>query len=113
MKKGRIMMLMLLTLAVGIVTGIFIGRNMPQETVLLIENTNIHSDLPDVTKMDINTASAAQLSNLPGIGVTLASRIVEYRAQNGNFLSVEDLMQVDGIGLKKYDQIKHLIKTGG
>ena len=113
MKKGRIVILVLLALSVGLVTGVFIGRNTHRETVLLIENTNAYSELPEDDRLDINTASAWQLSNLPGIGDTLAKRIVDYRLQYGNYISTEDLIDVEGIGVKKYDQIKHLIKVGG
>jgi len=48
-------------------------------------------------RLNLNTASTDQLEELPGIGKTLAGRIVEYREQNGLFESVEELILVDGI----------------
>ena len=60
-------------------------------------------------KIDINRAQAWLLEALPGIGPTLAQRIVDYRDQNGPFDRVEDLMEVDGIGQAKYDGLKDLI----
>lgn len=48
--------------------------------------------------VDINTASVSKLQSLPGIGASKAEAIVEYRNQNGNFKSVEDLKNVKGIG---------------
>ncbi len=60
-------------------------------------------------KIDINRAEVWLLEALPGIGPTLAQRIVDYRDQNGLFDRVEDLMEVDGIGQAKYDGLKDLI----
>lgn len=65
---------------------------------------------PPGGKININTATAAQLSDgLPGIGETLAGRIVEYRERNGPFRSAEDLRNVSGIGEKKYEAIRDLV----
>ena len=64
-------------------------------------------------KVNINTASARQLSDgLPGIGDTLAQRIVEYRAQHGPFKSVDGLKNVDGIGDKKLAEIRQTATVG-
>ena len=60
-------------------------------------------------KIDINRAEDWLLEALPGIGPTLAQRIVDYRNQNGPFDRVEDLMEVGGIGQAKYDGLKDLI----
>jgi competence protein ComEA len=60
-------------------------------------------------RININTASAAQLDSLPGIGEVLARRIIEYRQQNGDFQKPEDIMNVSGIGQSKYDDIKDMI----
>ncbi|KUK37203.1 MAG: competence protein ComEA [Thermacetogenium sp.] len=60
-------------------------------------------------KININTASAAELESLPGIGPTLAQRIVDYRSTHGPFKAPEDLMNVSGIGTGRYEQIKDLI----
>lgn len=49
-------------------------------------------------RININTASAADLEALPGIGEVLAQRIVDYRTQNGPFTSVDQLVDVSGIG---------------
>jgi comEA protein len=49
-------------------------------------------------KMLLNSASAAELAELPGIGEVLAARIIEYRQEHGGFSSVEELTEVYGIG---------------
>ncbi|MER3402842.1 MAG: DNA-binding protein [Armatimonadota bacterium] len=59
--------------------------------------------------LDINRATADELEQLPGIGPTLAQRIVEYRQQVGRFQSVDDLRNVRGIGPKRLEQIRPLI----
>jgi len=63
----------------------------------------------DDGKININTASQTELTDLPGIGNTIASRILQYRQQHGNFRSIEEIMNVSGIGEKRYEAIRELI----
>jgi len=60
-------------------------------------------------KIDLNRAEAWLLEALPGIGKTLAQRIVAYRQQNGPFQNTNQLTKVEGIGTATYEQIKQLI----
>ena len=60
--------------------------------------------------ININQASASELSTLPGIGQTKANQIVTYRESNGNFSSIEEIKNVSGIGDGIYNQIYKLIK---
>lgn len=62
--------------------------------------------------ININTASQAELESLPGIGPTTAQKIIEYREQNGDFLSIEELMNVSGIGPGIFDRVRDLITVG-
>src|SRR5574341_1530255 len=55
--------------------------------------------------ININTASQSELESLPQIGPTTAQKIIEYRQQNGAFLSIEDIMNVAGIGPGIFDSI--------
>lgn len=61
------------------------------------------------SKVNINTATLAELETLPGIGPTLAQRIIDYRTQNGNFRTIEDIKKVRGIGEVLFNQIKDWI----
>jgi len=63
----------------------------------------------DNGKININTASNAELDKLPGIGPALAERIIDYRTTNGPFQDTVDLKKVPGIGEAKYNQFKDKI----
>ena len=56
--------------------------------------------------VNINTANAVQLTQLPGVGPAIAQKIIDYRTANGPFTSVDDLTKVPGIGAAKLAQIK-------
>lgn len=76
-------------------------------------NTGVASDGNAASdgKIDINTASEAELCNIPGIGATRAAAIVAYRQEKGGFTSIEDIMNVSGIKEGTYDKIKDRIKV--
>jgi competence protein ComEA len=61
--------------------------------------------------VNINTASLSQLESLPGIGPTAAQKIIDYRQLHGSFLKIEDIMNVPGIGLATFENIKFLISV--
>lgn len=60
-------------------------------------------------KVNINTASAAELCALPGIGQSTALKIISYRTENGKFAEITDIMKVAGIKNAKYSEIKDYI----
>lgn len=60
--------------------------------------------------VDLNTADEAELQKLPGVGPVLAGRIVAHREEIGRFESVEDLLDVPGIGESKLASIRDLIR---
>ena len=70
------------------------------------KNITNKSDKDDNDIVNINTASLTELQTLSGIGKSKAEAIIRYREQNGNFKSIEDLLNVDGIGEKLYEEIK-------
>jgi competence protein ComEA len=60
--------------------------------------------------LNINAASAEALQSLPGIGPALAARIVADREARGPFRTPEDLLRVPGIGPKRWEQIRPLVR---
>ncbi|MDR1961944.1 MAG: helix-hairpin-helix domain-containing protein [Gracilibacteraceae bacterium] len=62
--------------------------------------------------ININTATASELTALPGVGPAIAERIVQYREENGSFSLNEDLMQVSGIGPKTFAKLEARITVG-
>jgi competence protein ComEA len=63
--------------------------------------------------VDINTAGEEELTSIPGIGKTMAQRILEWRQQHGPFRRVEDLMKVKGIGEKSLERIRPHVTISG
>lgn len=64
-------------------------------------------------QVNINSATAAELERLPGVGPALAARIVAHREKNGAFKQLEDLMLVKGIGEKSFERIKPYVALSG
>lgn len=64
-------------------------------------------------KVNINTGSVEELDTLPGIGPAIAARIIEFRTRNGPFRRAEDLLNVRGIGEKKFLKLKGRILIAG
>lgn len=135
MKKAHITLLKteLLFIAAAVVSaaftaGFFVGRArgskpLKLETALPVK---VSAALPESTpsaentaqpvsdaglKTNINKASLEELMELPGIGETIAGRIIDYRKSNGGFKMTEDIMDVEGIGEKTFEKIKDLITT--
>ncbi len=63
-------------------------------------------------KINLNTASADQLTAVPGVGPKLAARIVEHRQKEGAFRSVSELMNVKGVGEKNLAKIQGYLSVG-
>ena len=112
--------------------GLFVGRNyvggsiqtsvlstpsVPQPTtsnaVSSMPTTGNTSASQPGGKVNINTADIYALMSLEGIGETYAQRIIDYRNANGPFQKIEDIMNVTGIGEKRFKAIKDSITTGG
>ena len=66
----------------------------------------------DKTPVDINAADAEKLATLPGIGPSIAQRIVEYRKEHGAFKSVDELVNVRGVGEKLLGRLREHITVG-
>jgi competence protein ComEA len=63
--------------------------------------------------VNINTATAAEFEQLPGIGAKTAARIVDYRQKKGPFKKIEELMNVQGIGEKSFLKLRPQLTVGG
>jgi competence protein ComEA len=63
-------------------------------------------------KVNINAASVEQLTTLPGVGAKLAARIVEHRQKSGPFKSVQELMNVKGVGEKNFEKLQPYLTVG-
>ena len=118
MKKSIKVLLAVTAACLCVMLGIFIGRNMLPNYYMKTyssgqANAYQEADGDAQGRININTASAADLTQLPGIGKTTAERIVAYRNLNGSFTSVDDLLNVEGIGYGTLYNIHDFITTGG
>lgn len=73
-------------------------------------NQSVHSSRDD-DMVDINSATDVELQTLSGVGPAKAASIIQYREEHGPFASIEDLMQVSGIGEKSFESLKESIKV--
>ncbi len=82
------------------------GRSIGIWILLLLVPPTLGDESP---KIDVNTATLSQLKGLPGIGPVIAERILELLEKSGPFKRIEDLMNIRGIGEKKFLKLKDLI----
>lgn len=74
------------------------------------ENKNLDSDISDIdSKVSINESDEEKLTTIPGIGSSKAKSIIEYRNKNGSFKTIDDIMNVSGIGKSLFEKIKNYI----
>lgn len=111
-KDGQFFLIGVTVLFAGFLLGMLVGRGIVQEPVIIQQVTSPptfsgetaaptqskSTGISSTGKININTASAALLDTLPGVGPVLAQRIVDYRESVGPFHSVSDLTNVEGIG---------------
>ena len=93
-----LLVLTLLFAAAAAAALFFTGRPRSEGYTVTTQRDDAGPQEPQSGPLNINTATAAQLETLDGIGPALAQRIVEYRETNGPFASVEGLLEVKGLG---------------
>ena len=120
MKKGSQVLIGITACFVFLVAGIFIGRNTIGAGITVEPDTaakQATSSTEDAAfqsgKININTAGVDELVLLPNIGETIAQRIVTYRQLHGDFKSIDDLTNVEGIGSGRLAEISKYITVGG
>ncbi len=79
------------------------------ETGIINDSGKLEGKKEEKLMVNINTANKEELEKLPGIGSSIATRIVEYRKENGKFGTIEDIKNVSGIGEAKFNNIKSYI----
>lgn len=101
--------------------GFFLGRNLVHPAVVTAHHAPAPETMPPLPEttpepafpLDINAASAEELDYLPGIGSAVAQRIVQWREDNGPFQQLTDLMNVEGIGPSRLEEMLPYIIIGG
>ncbi len=102
--------------------GFALGQSEQESTFVVTESsfsaktenaafTESGRPLPVTAKVNINTASAAQLETLDGIGPVLAQRIIDYREAEGGFKTIEDITKVRGIGAAVFEDVREHISV--
>lgn len=98
-------MVIVVLIAVLVILNIinYVGReNLKRNYIFFVEE--------GISQVSINNASVTELMMLPGIGPTLANRIIEHRTKNGGFKNLNELKKVKGVGDKLFEKILAYIK---
>lgn len=125
MKKAINPLLLTALLLAVFTVGVMVGRSTNYNNVAItVEKGQPKADVGSnispsdsapsmVFQLNINTATAEELQDVPGIGPALAQRIVTYREEHGIFDTVNELLNVSGIGEKKLSAMMDHITVGG
>ena len=129
MRKPGISPLLVITILFTVFSaGFFLGRNQNRNTVsvslpaefMTVPSVSTEAERTETEEtrvvsfpISINDADKDSLMALPGIGEVLAQRILDYRDENGAFSAPEALLNVEGIGKKRLEEILDLITIGG
>ena len=117
--KAQKLLLAVTALFVTFTLAFFIGRSSvhaqitteraPEALVRELPEPAPEPEPDPAARLELNRATRAELEALPGIGPVLAERIVAWRSANGPFVSVEQIMDVEGIGEKKLAELRDSI----
>ena len=119
---GKYVLVAAIFLFVGLMLGVFWGRNTDGEAITLTQTYLSEIDGPAPTRayhnesygrVNINTATEKELTSIPGVGNVTAQRIVEYRKTHGKYYAVTDLLNIKGISESTLNKIMPYITVGG
>lgn len=129
MRKPKNSLLLVITLVfAAFILGFFLGRNQNTEQLRVSvpgklltapsKPTEAETEPTDAASaisfpISINQAGKQEFMALPGIGDVLAQRMLDYREEHGSFTSLEELLNVEGLGKKRLEEILDLITIGG
>lgn len=129
MRKPKLSVLLIITILFAVFTlGFFLGRTQNGGGITVSVPAKLQEVPKEETKAEtvpletveiiafpiaINQAQKQEFMALPGIGEVLAQRILDYRQEVGRFSSVEELLNVEGIGEKRLEEILEFITVGG
>ncbi len=116
MQKTERIAVLLLILTLSIFTALSFYNKLHQSRACLTQEESLISTRAQQAiiagkRVDINSANRYALTRLPGIGPKTAERIIDYRTNNNGFTSKEEILNVKGIGAKKYKAIKHRVEV--
>lgn len=127
MRKHNISLLVVTTIVfAAFLLGFFLGKNQNQDQIVVSLPNKFMTAPPPETQaltepteekvisfpISINHADKEEIMALPGIGDVLADRILAYKEEHGNFSAAEELLNVDGLGEKRLEDIWDLITVG-
>ncbi len=93
----------------ALILAAFSAQSMARAAIVPTQTSKATKAAPELAPVNLNTATAAELEALPGIGPATAVRILEYRQKQNGFKKIEDLMNVRGIGEKMFLSLKPMI----
>lgn len=120
MKKSLNVLLTVTMVFLGVIIGVFIGRNSAGTWITLnpssgnsVSGNELDGNPATPGKVNINTAGIKELTLLPGIGTSKAERILAFRNEYGSFTSITDLIYVDGFSYAVIEELRPYITVGG